>query len=499
MRKTTLILAFLVVVLCGRAQDFLTPESYGIYNYFENGNETLFRLLITGETFEGSATWEGGHSTFYLCTPSFSPEYALVIGKDQLVLNKAKENIGYYITAEAYSQAPDFNTRNKKQRKQILNMINRMQSTPVDRFTLSISKEQSGCIATLFRYATLTATHLQSATPGIDGTEFYFNYREKLASVWEPQGGRIAQLVTMADSLCYAVEHHDTVVLNRQMEVCKNLIRSFKKEFPLSYFQHAEFSCVIYAVPGICHCRHVGEGSEVFMQLDVLSDSAVSGEICSNVLRQYTDSLASWSREIFLMSDNPCYPSVIIDNHTDSAICMVEQNDRGFERKITMPETYWRREVILSTAQLPPGQYYFSEEAWRDSKSSLLEEAIDMSQPADTEEYYDSDGAIVEWFCCSPEFPGGNDSLQSFLKKNIQFPIGYEKVVNGIVLVEITVEIDGSITNPRIRVSLTPELDAEAIRVVKLMPKWVWPHPEQCYGGIIRRCFYNIPIKFDNR
>ncbi len=59
MRKTTLILAFLAAVWCSRAQDFLTPESYGIYDYYENGNETLFRLLVTDENIESrSATWK---------------------------------------------------------------------------------------------------------------------------------------------------------------------------------------------------------------------------------------------------------------------------------------------------------------------------------------------------------------------------------------------------------------------------------------------------------
>ena len=58
MRKTTLILALLAAMVCGRAQDFLTPESYGIYDYYKNGNETLFRLLVTDENIESrSATW----------------------------------------------------------------------------------------------------------------------------------------------------------------------------------------------------------------------------------------------------------------------------------------------------------------------------------------------------------------------------------------------------------------------------------------------------------
>ena len=58
MRKTTLILALLAAMVCGRAQAFLTPESYGIYDYYKNGNETLFRLLVTDENIESrSATW----------------------------------------------------------------------------------------------------------------------------------------------------------------------------------------------------------------------------------------------------------------------------------------------------------------------------------------------------------------------------------------------------------------------------------------------------------
>ena len=68
MRKTTLILALLAAMVCGRAQDFLTPESYGIYNYYENGNETLFRLLVTSEKPEGiSYTYMANFSTYYLC------------------------------------------------------------------------------------------------------------------------------------------------------------------------------------------------------------------------------------------------------------------------------------------------------------------------------------------------------------------------------------------------------------------------------------------------
>ena len=363
MRKTTLILAFLAVVAYGGAQEFLTPVSYGIYDYFENGNETMYQLLVAGEKInENSASWTAQFSTYFLCAPSFSPEYALVVGNNQLILNKAKANIWYYLTANAYIQAPDFNKRDKEQRKQIRHLANSMKSDLVNSFTMDISKEQSECIAALFKHATQTATHLQCLSLGIDGTTYYFNHSGKLASVWMPSEGRTAQLVGIALKLCYAVVHQDTTVLNQQMEACRALTKEFKQEYPDRYFQPSWVSRSS-GDKGPWHCELSGDNC---MELEVLFDTAISDITAQSVSDLYTDSLASWSREYFLTSDNPRYPSVVIDNHADSAICLATQNERYVWRKITIPETLWRRKVILTAAQLPPGRYYFAEGEWRE-------------------------------------------------------------------------------------------------------------------------------------
>ena len=363
MRKTTLILAFLAVVVCSRAQEFLTPVSYGIYDYFENGNETMYQLLVAGEKVnENSASWTAQFSTYFLCAPSFSPEYALVVGNNQLILNKAKANIWYYLTANAYIQAPNFNKRDKEQRKQIRHLANSMKSDLVNSFTMDISKEQSECIAALFKHAIQTATHLQCLSLGFDGTTYYFNHSGKLASVWMPSEGRTAQLVGIALKLCYAVVHQDTTVLNRQMEACRALTKEFKQEYPDRYFQPSWVSRSS-GDKGPWHCELNGDNC---MELEVLFDTAVTTETAHSTSTLYTDSLASWSREIFLTSDNPRYPSVVIDNHADSAICLATQNERYVWRKITIPETLWCRKVILTAAQLPPGRYYFAEGEWRE-------------------------------------------------------------------------------------------------------------------------------------
>ena len=363
MRKTILILAFLAVVACGGAQDFLTPLSYGIYDYFENGNETMYQLLVAGEKInEKNASRTAQFSTFFLCAPSFSPEYALVVSNNQLILNKAKENIWYYLTENACIQAPDFNKRDKEQRKQIRHLANSMKSDLVNSFTMDISKEQSECIATLFKHATQTATHLQSLSLGNDGTTYYFNHSGKLASVWLPSGGRTAQLVHIALKLCYAVEHQDTTVLNQQMEACRALTKEFKQEYLDRYFQPSWISRSS-GDKGPWHCELSGDHC---MELEVLFDTAISDKTAQAVSNLYTDSLASWSRELFLTSDSPRYPSVSINNHRDTAICIVKQMENSFIwRGIIIPATYWRREVILTAAQLPPGRYYYAEGEWR--------------------------------------------------------------------------------------------------------------------------------------
>lgn len=358
MRKTTLILAFLAAMVCGRTQDFLTPESYGIYDYYENGNETLFRLLVTDENTEGiSTTWMARFTTYYLCAPSFSPEYALIVGKNQLILNKAKKSVWLYITAVHYAKSKDFRKRDKEQQKQIHSLLNSFNSNPVDRFSLNISEEQSQCIAELFEHATKTATHLQSLSLGNDGTTHYFNYRGQLASVWVPQGGRTARLTSIANRLCYAVKHQDTAVLNQQMELCRRLTEEFKQEYPNRYFLPSWVSRSS-GDKGPWHCELSGDNC---MRLEVLLDTMVSSETAQLVSDLYTDSLAAWSREIFLMNNKPRYPSIVIDNHTDTAIC---ESKEGWH-DITISDKHWRRDVILSAAMLPPGRYYFVDSQWK--------------------------------------------------------------------------------------------------------------------------------------
>ena len=126
---------------------------------------------------------------------------------------------------------------------------------------------------------------------------------------------------------------------------------------------------------------------------------------------------------------------------------------------------------------------------------SLSEGAEDVHGIYDTTTYGDNDGAIIDYFCY-PDYEGGPDSVKAFIERNLQRPLGYEEIT-GKVLVEAIIETDGTLTNPKVKVSLDPVLDAEAMRVVMSLPnKWVWD-PSRCYKGEIYRCFFMFVVSFE--
>jgi TonB family protein len=92
-----------------------------------------------------------------------------------------------------------------------------------------------------------------------------------------------------------------------------------------------------------------------------------------------------------------------------------------------------------------------------------------------------------------PEFPGGADSLQAFLAREIQYPpVAKNNGITGTVLVEFVVEKDGQVTNAKVKVPLFPECDKEAVRAVMSMPKW---KPGKNMGKPVRN-FYQVPVTF---
>ncbi|HRC32739.1 MAG TPA: TonB family protein [Bacteroidia bacterium] len=75
-----------------------------------------------------------------------------------------------------------------------------------------------------------------------------------------------------------------------------------------------------------------------------------------------------------------------------------------------------------------------------------------------------------------PEFVGGVDSLKSFMKNNFSYSnAARANKVQGVIYIGFVVEADGTLSNIKILRGIKNDygLNAEAIRVVEIMPKWI--------------------------
>jgi Ca-activated chloride channel family protein len=123
------------------------------------------------------------------------------------------------------------------------------------------------------------------------------------------------------------------------------------------------------------------------------------------------------------------------------------------------------------------------------SDFDVLEECLEI---VDDEEC-DEEQAVFSMIEQMPEYPGGEKALQAYLNNHIQYPEeAKENGIQGRVYVSFVVDTDGSITNVKIIRGVDPLLDAEAIRVIKAMPKWL---PGKQRGKAVRAS-YTIPISF---
>lgn len=88
-----------------------------------------------------------------------------------------------------------------------------------------------------------------------------------------------------------------------------------------------------------------------------------------------------------------------------------------------------------------------------------------------------------------PEFPGGQEKLDEFVKSKLH-PI---KGVSGKkVIVYFVVEKNGKLNHVKVIKGLTAEANKEAIRVIKLSPKW----KPGSLNGVARRASFSSPVVF---
>lgn len=95
-----------------------------------------------------------------------------------------------------------------------------------------------------------------------------------------------------------------------------------------------------------------------------------------------------------------------------------------------------------------------------------------------------------------PQFPGGEKAMMEFIATNLKYPQQAVKDdMQGMVLVDFVINTEGKVTDPKIVRSLSPECDAEVIRVVGIMPAWT---PGQQDGKTVN-VKYTLPVMFKTK
>ena len=110
--------------------------------------------------------------------------------------------------------------------------------------------------------------------------------------------------------------------------------------------------------------------------------------------------------------------------------------------------------------------------------------------------FYNEDGSTNRnnnIFYREASYPGGPPALRGFLESELRYPNkALKNEIQGKVIVEFTVEKDGSITGATVVESVEETLDKEAIRVIKRMPKW----EPAIVGGILTAQKMRQPVVF---
>lgn len=123
-------------------------------------------------------------------------------------------------------------------------------------------------------------------------------------------------------------------------------------------------------------------------------------------------------------------------------------------------------------------------EASKDDKATTVTmNVVEEEQNATDDKVFD----VVENM---PEFNGGMGALMQYLSDNIRYP--EEKDIQGRVIVRFVVGKDGSISNAQVVKSVHPSFDAEALRIINNMPKWI---PGTQNGKPVN-VKYVVPINF---
>jgi TonB family protein len=160
--------------------------------------------------------------------------------------------------------------------------------------------------------------------------------------------------------------------------------------------------------------------------------------------------------------------------------------------KTIMKNRHKKHRTIGRMAIILLGVFSFTGFAQIPKQPKYEPDIVDKPKKVVNENYKETPfGGIVEKM---PVFPGGNDSLLNFIRKNLRLDpkTDYGHGIPGKVIVKFIVSKTGEVSNVQVVRSLCPPCDKEAVRVVKLLPKFT---PGELNGKKVG-VWYTLPVVF---
>ena len=136
---------------------------------------------------------------------------------------------------------------------------------------------------------------------------------------------------------------------------------------------------------------------------------------------------------------------------------------------------------------------FFIYKVTRQKEATAVVQKVETEQPKTTITHPISTNGVYDVVEKMPEYPGGDQALMEFLSKHIEYPtVAQNNGIQGKVILGFVVSKTGKVEDVQILRSLDPNLDKEALRVVKLLGYW---KPGEL-GGEKVSVRYTLPVVF---
>ena len=183
--------------------------------------------------------------------------------------------------------------------------------------------------------------------------------------------------------------------------------------------------------------------------------------------------------------------NTVLTTVSDTTTKLYEEEERSESEEVTIyPEVTTEGLVIMDSDLPEPPPPIIDDDMTLDTIDEIIPVVGEIVEGDVDDDEMDDVYTVVDE---DPIFPGGVDSLYKFFADNIEYPQrAKDNKISGRVFVTFIVEPDGSVSNPIVLRDIGGGCGKEAVRVVKLMPRW---NPGRNKGEAVRVRF-TMPIKF---